>query len=247
MQRVSRPSLRGARLLVLVLVALVVTAAVAASPAAALTTTSLTLTPQSATVKWGTKGILNGRLSTTENPPVLLDGQLVDVKYSISSQGPWTTVEPPITNTAEPYTTGAYTFDWTAARNYYWMMSYAGTGDWLGTDSNVVLVKVTPALGKPSCPRSVKAGKRFTVSGTLKPRFPAGSKTVEVKAQRYVSGKWRGYKRYTATNVDSGSYSKYSVRIKITTKGKYRFYATTVNTSTLAAGKSVYSRTLRVL
>ena len=88
-------------------------------------------------------------------------------------------------------------------------------------------VKVKPVLGKPACPSSIKAGKKFTVSGSLKPRYPAGSKNVKVKAQRYASGKWKAYKTYTATTADSGSYSKYSVRLSISKKGKYRFYATT--------------------
>ncbi len=109
-----------------------------------------------------------------------------------------------------------------------------------------MLVKVKAAVGKPACPASVKAGKRFTVSGSLKPRFPKGAKTVTVRAQRYANGKWRPYKSYRATNADSGAYSKYSVRLKITKKGKYRFYGTTAATGTLAAGKSAYSRTLKV-
>ncbi len=151
-----------------------------------------------------------------------------------------------MTNSAEPYTSGAYSFDWKAERNYYWHMVFDGTPDYLGKTSNVVLVKVRPALGKPACPVSIKAGKKFSVSGALKPKAVAGSRTVKVKAQRYASGKWRTYKSYTATNADSGSYSKYSVKIKITRKGKFRFSATTTATTILVAGKSAYSRTLRV-
>ena len=70
---------------------------------------------------------------------------------------------------------------------------------------------------------------------------------MTVKAQRYSHGKWASYKSYKATNADSGSYTKYSVKIKISKKGKYRFYVgTTAATDTLAAGKSPYSRSLKV-
>ena len=121
-------------------------------------------------------------------------------------------------------------------------MIYEGTPEWAAATSVFVLVKVKAAIGKPACPQSVKAGKKFTVSGSLKPRFPKGTKTVTVKAQRYANGKWRPYKSYKATNADSGAYSKYSVRLKITKKGKYRFYATTANTGAFAAARSAYSR-----
>jgi hypothetical protein len=244
MQRQSLPRRSGARLLALFVVALVAAAAVAAAPAAAVTT-SLNVSPQSANVKWGAKGILNGVLSTTENPPVLLDRQQVEVKRSTYSVGPWTSVGT-VTNTVAPYTSGEYTYSWTAARNYYWTMTYAGFGEWAPVDGTIVLVKVTPAIGKPSCPSSIRAKKKFTVSGQLKPKYPSGYRTVTVKAQCYSSGKWRPYKSYAATNANSGSYTKYSVRLSISKKGKYRFYATTLASSTLAAGKSVYSRTLRV-
>ena len=107
-------------------------------------------------------------------------------------------------------------------------------------------VKVVPVIGRPSRPSSIKHGKKFTVSGSLKPHYRSGSKNVKIKVQRYSSGHWRTAKTYTATTRDSGSYSKYSLRLKITKKGKYRFYAATAKTTALAAGKSAYSRSMRV-
>ena len=61
-------------------------------------------------------------------------------------------------------------------------MNFEGTAEWGAAVSNFVLVKVKPLVGKPSCPSSIKAKKKFTVSGTLKPRFTAGAKTVQIKA-----------------------------------------------------------------
>ena len=246
MHRLSAPRPRRGRPLLLVTAALVLVAAVAAAPAAATPTpTVLTVTPQSPSVNWGAKAVLNGVLQTTVDPIQPVDQQQVLVEYAPYSVGPWTLAET-VTNSAAPYSSGAYVYSWTAKRTYYWRFDYAGTAEWAPYTSNFVLVKVKAAVGKPARPASIKAGKKFTVSGSLKPRFVKGSKTVTVKAQRYSSGKWRPYKRYRATNADSGSYSKYSVRLKITRKGKYRFYGTTAATGTLAAGRSAYSRTLRV-
>ena len=246
MHRHSRLHRAGGRLLLLLGLTLLSSVAVAAGPAAAAPTpTVLRATAQSTSVAWGATAILNGVLQTDTRPPLSVDGEQVLVEYSETSNGPWLAAGT-VTSTAEPYTSGAYTYDWPAERNYYWHMVFEGTSAYLGRTSNVILVKVRPVLGKPACPASIRAGKQITVSGALKPKASAGSRTVKVKAQRYASGKWRTYKSYTATNADSGSYSKYSVRIKITREGKLRFYATTSDTTALAAGKSAYSRTLRV-
>ena len=230
MHRLSVPRPRRGRLLLLVTAALMLVAAVAAVPAAAAPApTVLTVTPQSPSVNWGAKAVLSGVLQTTADPIQPVDRQRVRVEYSQSSVGPWQ-LAGTVTNTAAPYSSGAYTYSWTTDRTYYWRFDYEGTTDWAPITSNVVLVKVKAVVGKPACPATVRAGKKFTVSGSLKPRFPKGAKTVTVKVQRSTNGKWKPYKSYKATNADSGSYSKYSVKLKITRKGKYRFYGTTVAT-----------------
>ena len=232
------------RLLLLVVLSVLLVAAVAATPALAATPTTLTVTAQKASVNWGATAILNGVLQTSENPPRPVDQQQILVQYSENSGGPWTTAAT-VTNTAAPYTSGEYTYSWTAARNYYWTMTYLGTPEWGATVGNVVYVRVKAVVGKPSCPSSARHGKKFTVSGSLKPQFAAGTK-VQVKAQRYAHGKWKSYRTYTATTANSGSFSKYKVRLSIAKKGKYRFYAMSASTSTLAAGKSVFSRSVRI-
>jgi hypothetical protein len=184
-------------------------------------------------------------LHTSAQPPLPVDRQQVRVEYSQSSLGPWA-LAATVSNSADLYTSGAYTYSWAANRTLYWRMRFEGGGEYAGVTSKTLLVKVKAALGKPACPATIKAGRKFTVAGTLKPRFPAGSRTVKVTAQRYARGTWRPYKAYTAVNANSGSYSRYSARIKITKAGRYRFYASTAGSDTLAAGRSAYSRTLRV-
>jgi hypothetical protein len=234
-----------ARVVLLLLVVAVVAAVAAAPAAAAPTPTTLTVTAQSTSVTWGAKAILNGVLQTTEAPARPVDQQQVLVQYAARSIGPWTTAAT-VTNSAAPYSSGAYTYSWTAGRNLYWRMNFLGTAEWASTPSAVLYVKVKPAIGKPKCPSSIAQDKKFTVSGSLKPRYPAGSKNVTVKAQRYANGKWKTYKSYKATTANSGSYSKYSVKLSIAKTGKYRFSATTADTTTLAAGKSKYSHSLKV-
>jgi len=101
-----------------------------------------------------------------------------------------------------------------------------------------------PTLTTPKSPTTVKRRKAFTVWGVLKPHFAAGAKTVKVKAYVKRSGKWVAYKSYSAVNADYGSSTKYSIRIKLSRKGKYRFTASTpASTIWLAAstgpGKTV--------
>ena len=103
-----------------------------------------------------------------------------------------------------------------------------------------------PALGKPICPTSVTHGKLFKVYGTLAPHFAAGAKTVKVKAYRRVSGVWKLYKSYAATNADAGSVTKYTAKIALTKTGSYRFQASTAATATWAAATSSFSKTLTV-
>jgi FG-GAP repeat len=105
---------------------------------------------------------------------------------------------------------------------------------------------IKPRLGAPAAPRTVKHGNRFTVSGTLAPHFRAGSKTVTVKAYRYVSHEWRLYKSYSAVNAAAGSASKYVTRLKLSQTGTYRFGAFTAATMKWAAARSGISRTLTV-
>ena len=104
----------------------------------------------------------------------------------------------------------------------------------------------SPDLGAPVCPKRAKHGAAFAVSGSLAPRFPAGSKTVTVTAFRFVKGAWRPLRSYAAVNADAGAASRYSVRVTLKTPGRYRFRASTAATAEWLAATSAWSRTLSV-
>jgi hypothetical protein len=230
----------------MVMLAVVAAALVAAAPAAAdPAPTTLTDGAQSNVVSWGATAILSGVLQTQEGAPRPLDGQVLRVERSASQAGPWTLVTT-VTNTFAPYSSGEYAYSWRAEEASWWRMVFPGTTEWAAADGNAVLIRVKPVVGKPTCPRSVAAAKKFTVSGSLKPRFDKGSRTVKIRAYRYVSGTWRLHRAYMATNANSGAFSKYTVRLSIAREGKYRFRATTTATPQFAAARSANSRSLIV-
>ena len=103
-----------------------------------------------------------------------------------------------------------------------------------------------PALGVPVSPRSVGQGKTFTVSGTLKPQFPAGEKTVKIKLYRLVRGVWKYVRTYDAVNAEYSNYSKYKLKISLTRRARYHFKAYTRANDEWTAAVSKYSRTMTV-
>jgi hypothetical protein len=220
--------------------------AAAATPAAADTATTLTISAQRTVVDWNSTAILNGILKTSANPPQVLDRQHLTVEYAPAQSGDWRIAQI-VTNSASPYSSGEYTCSWKATRSYYWCMSYPGVpGQWAPAVSPVLKVGVRPLVGKPSCRSSVGVGQSFKASGSLKPRFSAGSKTVTLRLYRLVNRKWKAYGAYLATNAKAKTYSSYSVRIAIGEKGTYRLRAVTKSSSAYAAAKSAWSRTFRI-
>jgi hypothetical protein len=110
----------------------------------------------------------------------------------------------------------------------------------------VVRVGVRPVLDTPKAPSSVKAGRSFTVYGTLKPQLPAGQKTVAIQVYRYKNHRWVFIRQVSATNADSGDSTRYGVRVKLTSQGRYRFRAYTAPTPTWAGDTTGLSMVLTV-
>lgn len=86
--------------------------------------------------------------------------------------------------------------------------------------------RVKATLGRPALKTTrLVRGRTYTVSGVLKPRHTAGTKPVEVRAYRYVKGKYRYYKSFTATASNYSTYSKCSTKVKLPYRGKWRLRA----------------------
>ena len=219
----------------------VVVAPVAADPP----TTSLTAAAQKSPVKWNTVLILNGMLVEDVDPPLALDGQQIEVQRATSASGPWKLVTI-VTNTPGPYYSGAYVYNEKATRTYFWRMVFAGTTEYRPATSNAVRIGVAPVLGKPAVPAKAKARRAFTVRGSLKPRFKAGSRSVKLRWQIRKNGAWRNFRTSWAKVSKAGSYSKYTARVAVPRAGKFRFYALTPASAKFVVGRSPFSRTVTV-
>jgi hypothetical protein len=103
-----------------------------------------------------------------------------------------------------------------------------------------------PKLGRPHVPATVKRRHEFTIWGTLKPQFPAGSKTVKIKVYKRKHGKWVYVAALKTKNVNLNSYSKYTRRGAFKSPGLYRVKAYSAKTTLWVAATSKASRTFRV-
>jgi len=85
-------------------------------------------------------------------------------------------------------------------------------------------------LTKPSAPSRIKKGRSFVAAGKLRPWYKAGAKTISVKVSRRVrSGGKYVYKPYKTYKVKNTAYTakttKYSKRIRLPYRGKWRIVA----------------------
>ena len=143
--------------------------------------TRLSISVGETTVDYGSSTLLSGVLYDSGDPlhEVGMGDRLVIVQSASSATGPWVDLETPTTSSVAG-SVGTFTSTVTpTGPSYYRLRFIAGAGSgYGGSISFVVRVSVRPMLGTPKVPSSVRAGRSFTVSGTLSPRFPAGQKTV---------------------------------------------------------------------
>ncbi len=104
--------------------------------------------------------------------------------------------------------------------------------------SDTVTVAPKVKLGKPVAPSSVKreASSRPTAT-SLRGRV-AGSHTVKIKCYLKKSGAWKLKKTVTATNKNYKSYSRYSAKFSLPSKGSWKLVAYAAATSKYAATTS---------
>jgi hypothetical protein len=177
------------------------------------------ITSPSQTLAYGSKYALASTLTSGGAP---VSGETLKVQQASGPAGPWTDASVEGTTSAD----GSFSCKLAPASATYYRVAYAGSG--LSRDSAVSsAVKVTPRawVGNPSAPSKMSRKKSYTVYGYLKPRHSAGSYPVRIYKYRKVSGKWKsqGYVKAKASNY--GSYTKYSVKGKLTKKGKWRLRA----------------------
>jgi hypothetical protein len=200
-------------------------------------------------VDYGRSTLLTGVLFDSGDPlhEVGMGDQVVTLQSAPSATGPWVDLKA-LTTSSVAGSLGKCTFGVTPTRSTYYRLRFvAGANSrYGGTLSFTVRVGVRPLLGTPRVPSSVRAGRSFTVSGTLSPQMPAGQKTVVINVHRLKNGHWVFIKRVSATNANSGDGTRYSVSVKFTTKGKYRLRAYVAPTTTWASDTTGLSKVLTV-
>jgi hypothetical protein len=232
MNRTHAGGRRGGRVLLVMAVLVVALTVLGATAAVGLADpTSLSVSGSATTVTWGGYSIVTGTLTSNSDP---VGGQYASLQYSMTGDpfpAPWLFLAN-ITTDPTQAAAGQYVGIVYPRELTYYHFWFQGNGSDLDASvSGALAIHVKPALGVPSVPSSAKVNKSFTVSGSLKPQFPAGAKTVTVKIVRYNGSKWVSYKSYKATNANNGSYTRYSLSVKVTSKGKYRFKASTAATT----------------
>jgi len=200
-------------------------------------------------VDYGSSILLTGVLYDSGDPlhEVGMGDRLVTVQSASSTMGPWADLKTLTTSSVAGFV-GKCTLTVTPTGPTYYRLRFAAGANsgYGGSLSFVVRVGVRPVLGKPKVPLSVRAGRSFTVSGTLRPRFPAGKHTVAIKIYRYKNRHWLFTRQVSATNADSGGNTSYRVKVKLSTRGEYRFRAYTAPTVTWAADTTPLSTVLSV-
>jgi hypothetical protein len=190
-------------------------------------------TTSSVSVSGGGSGAVLTVLVTDDEGAGIPD-RLVTCQYSYD-QVSWADLA---TMTTDATGTAAYAYK--PAKGMWVRSVVLADSEYLATTSAAVKVTVLPTLGKPVTPSTVRHGRTFTISGYLKPRHKAGAHSVSVKLYRYRNGKWSLYKTVRATNSNYGTYTKFSVRTSVPTKGSWRARAYYAGTISFASATSAY-------
>ncbi len=208
--------------------------------------TSLEAKQKAFTVTYGRATTLVATLvKSGDGTPIT--GAQVALWASASTKGPWAQVDS-ATTSAEPGAEGTCSLRVVPEASMFYMLRYSPPqgSDLAAAPSWVLRIGVRPVVGKPSRPSTVKAGKTFTVSGTLAPHIAKGSASVRIRVYRQKGKTWRPFSRLTAAIADKGGASKYSGRLKIKRRGTYRFRAEFPAASGWAKAASKYSGKMRV-
>jgi hypothetical protein len=95
-----------------------------------------------------------------------------------------------------------------------------------------------PVLSAPRAQKRVGAGDRFTVSGSLSPKHPAGAHSVELRLSRWNGSTWVLRRTVLTTNRDAGDATRWAVTIALAKTGRWKLVATALADADHAAATS---------
>jgi hypothetical protein len=82
-----------------------------------------------------------------------------------------------------------------------------------------------PVLSAPRAQKRVGAGDRFTVSGTLSPKHPAGAHSVELRLSRWNGSSWVLRRTVLTTNRDAGDLTRWAATFALAKTGRWKLVA----------------------
>ncbi len=177
-------------------------------------------------VAYGARVVLTAMLRDGSGQP--LPGQAVRVsRWRVTDPEGWTDLGPAAAGGGE-YASGApgeYTFVVTPRVRTYYRFSLAATGVYAGAAQTTSLLPKLRAVGRPHLPSRVTRGRYFTAYGFVKPHLADRARDIRIQCFARSGSRWVLQKTVRATNHAYSSYTKYSVRLRLTTSGVWRLRA----------------------
>lgn len=169
--------------------------------------------------KYGAPYYTTGRLESGGKP---LAGRTVSLETARASSGPFVASGVSAVTAAD----GSYSLRHVPRSKTYYRVRFAGQAGTLLEATSVVRAATPRAYVRtPIAPRTMRAGRASTVYGYLKPRHTAGTYPVRIYRYRYVGGKWKRYGYVKAKASSYSSYTKYTARVKLPYRGRWKLRA----------------------
>lgn len=168
---------------------------------------------------YGSPYDVTGRLESAGKP---LAGRTVVLEAAGSSSGPFVATGIEAVTAAD----GSYSLRHLPRSTTHYRVRFAGQpGAFLEATSAIRSAIPRAFVRTPVAPRSMRAGRASTVYGYLKPRHTAGSYPVRIYRYRSVGGKWKSYGYVKAKASSYSSYTKYTAKVKLPYRGRWRLRA----------------------
>jgi len=210
--------------------------------------TRVALSARARTVDIGRTVVLNGVLYDARDPrnEVPMGGRTLVLQSGPSPNGPWSDVAARTTG-AGTGSVGSASWDVKPSKPAYYRLRFTiGADSGYGSSISFVLrVGVRPLVGTPRAPAKARAGRAFTLSGSLRPDFPARQRVGQVTVYRIGKGRLRVVRTVVARTVDRKGTTVYRASIKLGA-GRYRFRMTSLPTASWDSDVSSLSRVLIV-
>jgi len=188
-------------------------------PAPPSVATNLSLRVSVVQPAYGAPSVVSGRLTRATTAGGVIAGQRVQLQRGVASG--WARVADATTGSS-----GEVAFTVRPAGATTYRLRFEGApGRFEPKSSIVATVRPKTAVGAPVAPKTMRRGKAYTVYGSLKPRHASGTKPVRIYKYKKVGGNWKSYGYVKATASNYSAYSRYKVKMKLTSKGKWRLRA----------------------